>query len=56
LQALCTSQLDDTTLGTKVSVICDDDQDPLACLFDGANVLDARTTLEMLKMLFVPFG
>ncbi len=37
-------------LGTKVSVICDDDEVP----FYGANVLDARTTLETVENVVCP--
>lgn len=41
-------------LGTKVSVICDNDQVPIACIFYGANVSDARTTLETVENIGCP--
>jgi hypothetical protein len=36
-------------LGTKVSLICDDVQVHLACLFYGADISYARTTLEIVE-------
>ena len=39
---------------TKVSVICSNDQVPIACIFYGANVSDARTTLETVVNIGCP--
>lgn len=41
-------------MGSKISIICDNNQVPLSCTFYGANVGDSTTTMESFQSILCP--